>query len=199
MGGEVKPDLVCVPPCAPAGLQHNLVTAPMSQVGRVRDPHMRAERRHRPMDKRPAPFNSVREKGRIFVIRRCMITPYLSKVRKSLVRASETPGPPRGIRRVSDGVLLQLRHVGQPRILDAPQLFGVFIRVRHERGCRINIPSVDSVPGAGGAKMRKPRRSSTRHSSRVDPSSSSVAPALNTLLIEYGQSLLVKIGLPGWR
>src|SRR5580692_11914026 len=45
----------------------------------------------------------------------------------------------------------------------------------------------------------KPRRSSTRHSSRVDPSASMVAPALNTLLMEYGQSLAVKIGLAGCR
>src|SRR6185312_3062027 len=40
-----------------------------------------------------------------------------------------------------------------------------------------------------------PRRSSTRHSNRVEPSGSRVAPALNTLLIEYGQSLLLRIGL----
>jgi hypothetical protein len=45
----------------------------------------------------------------------------------------------------------------------------------------------------------KPRRSSTRHSSKVVPSASSVAPALNTLLMGYGQCLPVRIGLPGWR
>src|SRR6478736_10470501 len=44
----------------------------------------------------------------------------------------------------------------------------------------------------------KPRRSSTRQSSRVVPSASRVAPALNTLLIGYGQSLLVRIGFEGW-
>src|ERR1700678_4126186 len=44
-----------------------------------------------------------------------------------------------------------------------------------------------------------PRRSSTRHSSKVVPSDSKVAPALNTLLMEYGQSLLVRIGLAGCR
>src|SRR5208283_2328528 len=44
-----------------------------------------------------------------------------------------------------------------------------------------------------------PRRSSTRHNSKVVPSDSKVAPALKTLLIEYGQSLLVRIGLAGCR
>jgi hypothetical protein len=33
----------------------------------------------------------------------------------------------------------------------------------------------------------------------VEPSGRSVAPALNTLLIEYGQSFPVKIGLAVWR
>src|ERR1700690_1912113 len=44
-----------------------------------------------------------------------------------------------------------------------------------------------------------PRRSSTRQSSRVVPSASSVAPALKTLLMGYGQSLLVRIGFEAWR
>src|SRR5579863_6139696 len=44
-----------------------------------------------------------------------------------------------------------------------------------------------------------PRRSSTRQSRRVVPSASSVAPALKTLLMGYGQSLLVRIGFEGWR
>src|SRR5690348_1566603 len=48
-------------------------------------------------------------------------------------------------------------------------------------------------------KWESPRRSSTRHNRRVDPFGSSVAPALNTLFIEYGQSLLVRMGLAGCR
>src|ERR1700739_841831 len=44
-----------------------------------------------------------------------------------------------------------------------------------------------------------PRRSSTRQSRSVVPSATGVAPALKTLLIGYGQSLLVRIGFAGWR
>src|SRR4029077_3584224 len=44
-------------------------------------------------------------------------------------------------------------------------------------------------------RCESPRRSSTRQSSSVEPFGSSVAPALKTLLMEYGQSLPVRIGL----
>src|SRR5208282_3695465 len=69
----------------------------------------------------------------------------------------------------------------------------------------INVGSLSishpSTPFRERAAQRcdNPRRSSTRHSSKVVPSGSKVAPALNTLLIEYGQSLLVRIGLAGCR
>src|SRR5580692_2934081 len=73
------------------------------------------------------------------------------------------------------------------------------------RGLGINVGSLSicqlSTPFRERAAQRwdKPRRSSTRHRSSVDPSASRVAPALNTLLMEYGQSLAVKIGLAGCR
>jgi hypothetical protein len=58
-----------------------------------------------------------------------------------------------------------------------------------------------SIPFAERAahKCDSPRRSSTRHSSNVSPSASLTAPALNTLLIGYGQSRLLRIGLPSYR
>ena len=42
----------------------------------------------------------------------------------------------------------------------------------------------------------RPRRSSTRQSSKVSPSASFTAPALKTLLMGYGQSFRLRIGLP---
>ena len=55
------------------------------------------------------------------------------------------------------------------------------------------------IPSAERAAHRceSPRRSSTRHNNSVVPSSSSVAAGLKTLLMRYGQSWLVKIGLDG--
>src|ERR1700680_364255 len=72
-------------------------------------------------------------------------------------------------------------------------------------GSGINVGSVSichpSTPFFERAAQRwdNPRRSSTRQSSSVVPSASIVAPALKTLLMGYGQSLLVRIGFLGWR
>src|ERR1700680_2689650 len=69
--------------------------------------------------------------------------------------------------------------------------------------CKVGLLSIchPSTPFTERAAHRwdNPRRSSTRQSNNVEPSASRVAPGLNTLLIEYGQSLLVRIGLDGWR
>jgi len=58
-----------------------------------------------------------------------------------------------------------------------------------------------SIPLSERAAHRceRPLRSSTRHSSRVSPLDSRTAPALKTLLIGYGQSRRLRIGLPEWR
>src|SRR6201993_4855595 len=58
-----------------------------------------------------------------------------------------------------------------------------------------------STPFAERAAQRcdKPRRSSTRQSSKVSPSASFTAPELKTLLIGYGQSFRLRMGLAGWR
>src|SRR5277367_6964760 len=74
---------------------------------------------------------------------------------------------------------------------------------RSPSGTRVGSLSIcqSSTPFTERAAHRceSPRRSSTRQSSSVEPSGKSVAPALNTLLIEYGQSFPVKIGLPACR
>src|SRR5258708_22334961 len=57
--------------------------------------------------------------------------------------------------------------------------------------CQSSTPFTDRA----AHRCESPRRSSTRQSSKVEPFGSSVAPALKTLLMEYGQSLPVRIGL----
>ena len=46
--------------------------------------------------------------------------------------------------------------------------------------CQLSTPLRERA----AQRWDNPRRSSTRHSSKVDPSASRVAPALNTLLME---------------
>ena len=106
------------------------------------------------MDKSPVPSDFVREKGRIFVIGRHDHAESLEGM-EVLREGQRDPRAAPGIRRENDSVRLQFRHVGQSRIFDAPQLFGIFLRVWHERGCRINLPSVHAIGGTGGAKMRE--------------------------------------------
>ena len=85
-----------------------------------------------------------------------MITPNRSKLRKSLVSASETPGPPRAEGGIREGVLFEFRHIRNAGILDAPDLLGVLTRAPHQRGLRIYAPSIDAIDGAGRAQMRQP-------------------------------------------
>src|SRR5947209_2469888 len=65
-----QPYLVRVPPCPTASLQHELVIAPVTQIGGVRDPHVSPEGRHGPMNKRPESINSARQESGVFVFRR---------------------------------------------------------------------------------------------------------------------------------
>src|ERR1700679_2692962 len=125
-----------------------------------------------------------------------MITPYRSKLLKSLVIASETPGPPREkdvyvIAYCSSSGTYVIRGSSIPQISSG-----------YSRGLAINV---------GGESMRhpltpfgeraahrwdKPVRSSTRQSNKVSPSANLVAPALKTLLTGYGHSFRLRIGLP---
>ena len=61
-------NLVCVPPGATARFQDEPVSPPMSKVGRIRNPHMRPEWRHWPVNERPVAVNSSPEKCGVFVI-----------------------------------------------------------------------------------------------------------------------------------
>src|SRR5580693_4103565 len=87
-----------------------------------------------------------------------------------------------------------MRGSSMPQISSGYSL-GLGIKVGSLSICQLSTPLRERA----AQRWDKPRRSSTRQSSRVDPSARRVAPALNTLLMEYGQSLAVKIGLAGCR
>ena len=67
---RTEANLVRIPPSAAPRLQNDLVAAPMPQVRRVGDPHVRAERRDRPMNEGPAAANPPRQQSRILILRR---------------------------------------------------------------------------------------------------------------------------------
>ena len=66
---RAQADLVRIPPSAAARLEDDLVASPMPQVGRVGDPHVRAQRRHRPVNQRPKAANSPGQQRRVLVLR----------------------------------------------------------------------------------------------------------------------------------
>src|SRR5436190_10990667 len=113
-----------------------------------------------------------------------MMTPYRSKLRKSLVKANDTPGPPR---EYDVYVIAYCCSSGTKvtRGSSIPQSSSGY-----SFGLDSNVGSLSisqlSTPFRERAAQRwdMPRRSSTLHSSKVDPSANNVAPALNTLLIE---------------
>ena len=100
------------------------------------------------------------------------------------------------IRGVGDDVLLQFGHESDARDLQCPR----FLR-DNSSGSGIKVGSL-SICHPSTPFRERPRKDAT---SRADlrrgtaaesvPSASKVAPALNTLLMEYGQSLRVRIGL----
>ncbi len=64
-------------------------------------------------------------------------------------------GPTLAERRVGDGVLAQLVHEGDARILDAPQLFGIVLWIGTERRLSVDNPAVDPVRRASRTKVRQ--------------------------------------------
>ena len=150
------------------------------------------------MNQRPASVDSPRQKRRVFVIRRHDYAVALEGA-EVFGQSQRHSGAAARIGGVGDHVLLQFGHERDARIFDAPDFFGKSFGLGINVGSLINLPSIDAVAERAAQRCDKPRRSSTRQSSRVVPSASSVAPALNTLLMEYGQSLLVRIGFAGCR
>src|SRR2546426_786173 len=118
IGGTIV-EIDGIPPSPPAGLQHELVIAPMPQIGRVRDPDVSSERRHGPMDQSPRAVNPSGQKGRVFVVRRHDDTEFLeyAKIFRECQRHS---GTATRIRSISHGILLEFRHIRDARIFDAP-------------------------------------------------------------------------------
>ena len=127
------------------------------------------------------------------------MTPNLSKLLKSLVNASETPGPPRAkdvyaTAYCSSSGTYVMRGSSMPQISSGNSCgFGISVGLGSTRQL--------SKPFAERAAQRcdRPLRSSTRHRSNVSPSGSNTAPAFRTLLIGYFQSFRLRIGLPGCR
>ena len=155
-------DLAGVPPGAVARLEQELVVAPVAQVGRVREPHVRAAAQRRgPVDHRPAAVEPAREQRRVLVLGRHhraepADAPEVARHRQRDERSAAAVGG------VGDRPFLALREPGQPRILAAPGLLGVAVDVGAQERLGIEAPVRDAVArcarrGAGRSRAG-PRR-----------------------------------------
>src|ERR1043166_277085 len=117
-----------------------------------------------------------------------MMTPIRSKLRKSSVRAKDTPGPPREYDVYAMAYFLSsatyvMRGSSMPHS-SSGYCSGFGRSVGSRSICHSSTPFNERATH----RCERPRRSSTRHSRSVEPSGRNVAPALKTLLMEYGQS-----------
>ena len=135
------------------------------------------------MDECPEPANPVGQKRGIFVIRRHDHTESFetSKVLGKCKRNSRTTF---GVRRVGDSILLQFRNVGDTRVFDAPKLFWIFDSDQASAWALDRSSTrLHRSPSARCRDERDRGGPPRGKASSVEPSGSSVAPALNTLLI----------------
>src|ERR1035437_3392400 len=115
---------------------------------------MSAKRRHWPMNQSPTATDPARQQPRIFILRRHdYAIPF--KDPKILGKRKRNSGASTRKGCVSHRVLLEFRDVGNARIFNAPYLFRILLRTRHQRRLRINSPFVDPVSGTRGTKMRQ--------------------------------------------
>ena len=154
MGGERGRS--CSRPTTPrAGFQHQLVAAPVAQVGRIGHPDVGPGRADRAMDQSPIPVDPMRQQGRVLVLRRhdhavALEAAEILRERQSHARTLTRVGG------IDNGILAQFGNIGDARIFDAPQLFRKMLGIGQQGGLRIDPPAVPAVGGAGRAEMGLP-------------------------------------------
>src|ERR1039458_6696418 len=106
------------------------------------------------MNQCPVTANLVWKKCRVLVVRREDHTVPLeaAEVLRKSKRDARTAARIRG---VHNGVLLQLRHIGQAGIFDTPEFFRVLLYIRHQGWRGIDLPAVHTIGGTCRTEMRQ--------------------------------------------
>ena len=149
-------DLAGVPPGAVAGLEQQRVIAPVTQVGRERDPHVgSAAQGRRAMDHRPAAAEPDREERRVLVFGR--------HGRPEAGDGPEVPGhrerherPAAAVGGVRDRPLLALGEPRDARILAAPDLLGVALDIGAQQRLGVEPPVRGAVRAPRDMQLRDP-------------------------------------------
>ena len=114
---------------------------------------MSAKSCHWPVNQRPTTANPPRQQRRIFILWRHDDAESLKapEVLGERQRDSGT-SPRKGC--VRHRILLEFRDIGNARIFDTPDFFRIVQWIRHQRRLKINLPSIQTIRGTRGAKMR---------------------------------------------
>lgn len=113
---------------------------------------MGADVRHGPVQQGIQAVHAAREQRRVLVIR-LHDEPAAFECDEILRQRQRDATAVLAERGISDDVLVQFLDEGDPRILDAPQFFGIAIRLGPQRRRRVDDPSVDAVGRSGGAEV----------------------------------------------
>src|SRR5947208_8983977 len=135
-----EPDLVRVPPTALARLKQQLVPSPIAEVGRERNPDMRARVGHRAVKERETPVDPARKQRSVLVVRLHdqSIPLEATEVLGERERHTRPSSAESGVR---DHELAELLDEGDPRILDPPELLRIVFRVSAESRRRVDYQS----------------------------------------------------------
>ena len=93
-----------------------------------------------------------REKRRVFVLR-WHDRPQTLKMLEVLGGRERHQRPALGVGRVGDDVASFAIEAANARILDAPELLGVALRVGRQRGARVDSPAREAVLAAGDGEV----------------------------------------------
>ncbi len=151
-----EPDLAGVPPCPVARLEEEAVVAPVAEVRGIRDPDVGvAPQRGGPVEHRPAAVEPAREDRRVLVLRR-HDRAFAADVTEVARHGQRHEGTPVAIGRVGDRPVLELRQPGEPRILAAPDLLRVALRLRLKQRLCVDAPVRGAIAAACHHEVRDP-------------------------------------------
>ena len=167
-GGGPRPILPASHHAPSRASRSSCVVAPVAQVGRVRDPHVRAAaHRRRPMDHRPAAVDPAGEEGRVLVLGRHHRAE-LADLREVVGHRQRDERAAPAVGGVGDGPVVALRRARSgagPRSPRSPlDALGFGLR---SAGSGSKRQSVTPSLLRATCRWEMPRRSSTRRSRSV--------------------------------
>ncbi len=140
-------------PVGGAGHNKDAVVAPVFEVGRKANPHMRLAPDNGSVNQGESAFESSREKAGVLVLGRQQ-RPKPGKGLEILCNGKRDHGAAFAKRGIGDRILLLLLQPDNARVFDSPSFLPRIV-VGLERRRRVNLPFGQAVVTAGNGQVRK--------------------------------------------